>query len=87
MAEISQRVQDAIVILCTSLYAARQKDEVVRAAGDIVCRDLRRRLSGRRPSDRDLRATTRLGEQVAAGKFKSIEGVWTSEVLMSYQND
>jgi alkylation response protein AidB-like acyl-CoA dehydrogenase len=87
MAEISQRVQDAIVILCTSLYAARQKDEVVRAAGDVFCRDLRRKLSGRRPSDRDLRAVTRLGEQVAAGKFKSIEGLSAGEILMSYQND
>jgi alkylation response protein AidB-like acyl-CoA dehydrogenase len=87
MAEISQRVQDAIVILCTSLYAARQQDEVVRAAADVVCRDLRRKLSGSRPSDRDLRAVTRLGEQVVEGRFKSIEGLPTFDVLMPYQND
>ena len=87
MAEISQRVQDAVVILCTSLYAARQEDEIVRAAGDAFCRDLRRRLSGGRPSDRDLRAVTRLGEQVADGQFKSIAGLNAGEILMSYQND
>ena len=31
MSELSQRMQDAVTILCTSLYAARQSDEVVRA--------------------------------------------------------
>jgi alkylation response protein AidB-like acyl-CoA dehydrogenase len=87
MAEISQRVQDAIVILCTSLYAARQKDEVVRAAADSLCRDQRRKLSGARPSDRDLRAITRLGEQVVEGRFKSLDGLPQFDVLMSYQND
>ncbi|HVX16096.1 MAG TPA: acyl-CoA dehydrogenase family protein [Pirellulales bacterium] len=87
MAEISQRVQDAIVILCTSLYAARKQDEVVRAAADVVCRDLRRKLNGGRPSDRDLRATTRLGEQIVDGKFQAIEGLPDFGVLMPYQND
>ncbi|OYV85789.1 MAG: hypothetical protein B7Z73_12885 [Planctomycetia bacterium 21-64-5] len=87
MAEVSQRVQDAIVILCTSLYAARKNDEVVRAAADVICRDLRRKLTGSRPSDRDLRAVTRLGEQVVEGRFKSIEGLPTGEILMPYPND
>jgi alkylation response protein AidB-like acyl-CoA dehydrogenase len=87
MAELSQRVQDAITILCTSLYAARQKDEIIRAAGDVMCRELRRRLNGSHPSDRDLRAVTKLGEQVAEGRFKSIEGLAAGEILMAYDND
>lgn len=87
MAEISRRVQDAIIVLCTSLYAARQQDEVVRAAADTVCQELRRNLTGRRPSDRYFRSITRLGEQIAAGQFKSIAGLPTGEILMPYQND
>lgn len=87
MAEISQRVQDAIVILCTSLYAARKNDEIVRSAADVICRDLRRKLTGRRASDRDLRAITKLGEQVVEGRFKAIEGLPTGEIMMPYPND
>ena len=60
MAELSQRLQDAVVILATSLWAGRQSDEVVQAAADILCRDLTRRLTGRRPSDADFRAVTRI---------------------------
>ncbi|HEX7447159.1 MAG TPA: acyl-CoA dehydrogenase family protein [Pirellulales bacterium] len=87
MAEISRRVQDTIIILCTSLYAARQQDEVVQAAADTICQDLRRGLTGRRPSDRYFRAITKLGEQIAAGGFKSIAGLPTGDILMPYQND
>ncbi|HEX5443328.1 MAG TPA: acyl-CoA dehydrogenase family protein [Pirellulales bacterium] len=87
MAEISRRVQDTIIILCTALYAARQEDEVVQAAADTICQDLRRGLTGRRPSDRYFRAVTRLGERIAAGEFKSIAGLPTGDILMPYEND
>ena len=87
MAEISRRVQDVIIVLCTSLYAARQHDEVVQAAADTICQDLRRGLTGRRPSDRYFRSVTKLGEQIAAGGFKSIAGLPTGDILMPYQND
>ncbi len=87
MAEISRRVQDTIIILCTALYAARQQDEVVQAAADTICQDLRRGLTGRRPSDRYFRAVTRLGERIAAGEFKSIAGLPTGDILMPYETD
>jgi alkylation response protein AidB-like acyl-CoA dehydrogenase len=84
MAELSQRVQDLVVILTTSLYAAGQNDEVVRAAADVLCRDLTRKLEGRRPSDRDYRTVTKLGEAVESGGFKAIAGVEPGEILMRY---
>ncbi|HVW39340.1 MAG TPA: acyl-CoA dehydrogenase family protein, partial [Pirellulales bacterium] len=87
MAEISRRVQDAIIILCTSLYAARQQDEVVQSAGDLVCQDLTRQLTGRRASDSYFRKVSKLGEQIAAGGFKSIAGLSAGEILMPYEND
>ncbi|HVX61194.1 MAG TPA: acyl-CoA dehydrogenase family protein [Pirellulales bacterium] len=87
MAEISRRVQDAIIILCTSLYAARQQDEVVRTAADVICQDLTRPFDGRRPSDRYYRTVTRLGQQIVEGGFKSISGLPTGEILMPYEND
>jgi len=86
IAEISQRVQNAVVILCTSLYAARQDDELVRDAADVLCQDLRRDLTGNRPSDRYFRAVTQLGEAIANGEFKSIAGLEPDKILMSYSD-
>ncbi|MBX7165401.1 MAG: acyl-CoA dehydrogenase family protein [Pirellulales bacterium] len=84
MSELSQRVQDATVILCTALYASRQSDEIVRDAADVLCQDLTRRLTGERPSDQYFRAVTKLGEKIVDGGFKSIAGVQTDEILMAY---
>ena len=84
MSDLSQRLQDTIVILCTALYAARSDDEVVRAAADILCQDLTRKLTGKRPSDRYFRAVTKLGEMIADGGFKSIAGLHSDEILMPY---
>ncbi len=86
IAEISRRVQDAVVMLCSSLYASRQDDELVRDAADVLCRDMRRNLVGGRPTDSDFRAVTRLGEAVAEGRFKSIAGLKPDEILMPYEN-
>lgn len=85
MADLSQRIQDAIVILCTALYAAGA-DELTRSAADILCRDLTRRLVGAAPSDRYFRAVAQLGEAVAEGQFPALAGVPAEEILMSYEN-
>jgi alkylation response protein AidB-like acyl-CoA dehydrogenase len=84
MSELSSRIQDATVILCTALYAARQDDEVIRDAADIACQDLRRKLTGKRPSDSYFKAVSRLGAAVADGGFKSLAGVEPQEILMKY---
>lgn len=85
MSELSQRVQDAVVMLCTALYASRKDDELIRDAADILCRDLRRRLEGARPSDRYFRDVTRLGEAIAEGNFKPIAGLEPEEIMMPYK--
>ncbi len=84
MSELSSRIQKLIVILCTSLYAARQQDEVVRDAAGVICRDLARELTGARPSDNYFRAVTALGEKIADGGFQSIKDVHPDEILMPY---
>ncbi|MBX6313309.1 MAG: acyl-CoA/acyl-ACP dehydrogenase [Isosphaeraceae bacterium] len=87
MAELSQRLQDLVVILATSLWAGRQDDEVIRSAADILCQDLTRRLTGRRPSDAYFRQVTKLGETIASGGFKAIAGIEPEEILMPYENE
>jgi len=85
MSELSGRVQKLVVMLATALYAARQSDEVVRAAADAICQDLARELTGRRPDDRYFRSMNQLGESIAAGKFPAIGGVNSDEILMKYE--
>ena len=84
MSELSQRVQDLVVMLTTSLYAAGKNDAVVQAAADVLCRDLARRLTGKRPSDRDFRTVTRLGETIETGGFTALNGVQAEDILMKY---
>lgn len=84
MSELSSRIQNQVIILCTSLYASRQQDEIVQAAADILCQDLRRQLSGRRPTDKYYRAATSLGESIVDGGFQSIAGLEPDQILMPY---
>ena len=85
IAELSQRVQDLVVILATSLWAGRQSSEVVQGAADILCQDLTRRLTGKRPTDGYFRTVTKLGETIAAGGFEAIAGIKAEEILMPYK--
>lgn len=84
MAELSERIQKLVVILCTSLYASRQDDEVLQQAAHVLCRDLTRDLTGQRPTDRYFRETTALGATIVDGGFKSIAGLTPDEILMKY---
>jgi len=84
MAEVSQRIQDLITIVAVATWAARQPAEVVRDAADVLCSDLARRLTGRRPSDGDLRRATRLGAAVAEGGFPGLETIEPPAIMMEY---
>jgi hypothetical protein len=84
MSELSQRVQDLVVILTTSLWAAGNPSELVHGAADILCQDLTRKLTGQRPSDHYFRAVTKLGESIEAGGFSAIAGIEPEPILMTY---
>ena len=84
MAELSGRCQDLITILCTSLYGARQSDEIIRTSADIACQELVQKFTGKRPSNRFYKQVTQLGEAIADGGFKSIAGLEPDEILMAY---
>jgi alkylation response protein AidB-like acyl-CoA dehydrogenase len=86
MAAISTKIQNLLTMLCTMLYAARHDDEVIHAAANVLCLDLTRQITGGLPSDRYFRAVNQLGSTVLDGGFKSVAGVDTGEILMSYQN-
>ncbi|MFO0948156.1 MAG: hypothetical protein U1D30_19920 [Planctomycetota bacterium] len=85
MSEISQRIQDHVTMLVTAQWASKQENEVTRLAADILCQDLQRKLTGRRPTDGYYRAVTKLGSMVASGGFSAIAGVQAEEILYKYE--
>jgi alkylation response protein AidB-like acyl-CoA dehydrogenase len=86
MAELSQRVQDTVVILVAALWGGKQKEQVMVTAADILCQDLRRKLTGQRPSDSYFRDTGKLADLIIAGGFESLAGIPRAEILMKYEN-
>ncbi len=86
MAELSQRVQDTVVLLVTALWGHQQKDEAAVAAADFLCQDLRRRYTGQRPTDRYFRAASKLADLIFQGGFETLVGVPRQEILMKYEN-
>jgi alkylation response protein AidB-like acyl-CoA dehydrogenase len=85
MAELSQRCQDLITMLTTSLYGARHEDPLVQGAAEIFCESLRQKHLGRRPSNHYFRRTTELGAAIAEGQFRAIAGLEAEEILMPYE--
>ncbi len=84
IAEMSARIQDAVIILVTSLYAHSEGNSTLIAAADILCQDLRRKLTGERPSDSYFKAVSKLADQVIEGKFPGLSDVEASEILFKY---
>jgi alkylation response protein AidB-like acyl-CoA dehydrogenase len=84
MAELSQRIQDLVVILATACWAGRHGNGLVQAAADVLCQDLRRKLTGKRPTDAYFRTVTQLGEAIAEGGFEAIAGIEAEAILMPY---
>lgn len=86
MAELSQRVQESVIVLVTALWGNRQTEEATSAAADLLCHDLRRKLTGKRPSDRYFREASKLADLVIAGGFERIAGAPRAEIMRPYQN-
>ena len=84
IAEMSQRVQDTVVMLVTALWANNQNNEVITSIADLLCEDLRRKFTGERPSDAYFRKIGRVAETILDGGFTTLSGVPQLELMMSY---
>lgn len=84
MAELSGRIQSMIVMLATCLYAARQQDETIHLAAATLAQDLRNKLTGRRPSDRDFKQLGQLGAALAENSSSLLKDVPEVEIMMRY---
>jgi hypothetical protein len=85
MAELSGRIQTAVVILCTSLYAGHHPDELIRKAGSLLASQLTNQLLGRRPSDTFLRSITELGAELSDQKMPGSDEILDLPILMPYE--
>ncbi|MBB3209610.1 alkylation response protein AidB-like acyl-CoA dehydrogenase [Rhodopirellula rubra] len=85
MSALSLDIQSAVVMLVTSLYAGRSNDAITRTAGDVICRELRLRMEGGKPSDRDFRNVTGLGARIAAEGWSALDGVQSGKIMMPYK--
>jgi alkylation response protein AidB-like acyl-CoA dehydrogenase len=86
MAELSQRVQDAVTILVTALWGHRQKSEASKMAAHMGCQDLTRRITGKRSSDAYFKQVNEMADMVLKGGFEEIAGVPQAEIMMKYEN-
>ena len=85
MSALSSRLQDAVVILVTSMYAAHSSDPTTRMAADVVCQELRGRITGAHPSDTDFRRVTKLGATIAEDGWSELENVAAGEIMQPYK--
>jgi hypothetical protein len=86
MAELSQRIQDVVTILVTALWGHQKKNEVHVASADLLCQDLRRKLTGARPDDRYFKASSALADVILSGGYDELAGVPRAAILMPYEN-
>ncbi|EMI18627.1 Isovaleryl-CoA dehydrogenase [Rhodopirellula maiorica SM1] len=85
MSALSLDIQNAVVMLVTSLYAKASNDPVTRAAADTVCRELQLKISGGKASNADFRQVTELGSQIASQGWSELDGVASGEIMMPYK--
>lgn len=85
MASLSQKIQDEVVMLVTSLYASRQSDPLIHDAADVMCLDLKLRITGQRPGGNYFKTVCGLGKKIAENGFSLIAGVGEDELLQMYK--
>ncbi len=84
MSALSSKIQNAVVILVTSLYAQQSDDDVTKCAADTVCRELRRKITGKHATDKDFRQMTELGGRITNQGWMELQGVMSSKIMMAY---
>ena len=86
MSQLSSTQQHALVMLVTSLYAADSDDPTTRMAGEVICSELRRKITGGHDTDRDFRRVTELGVKIADEGWSELRDVTSGEILMPYKS-
>lgn len=84
IAELSQRIQDAVTMLVTCFWAQQQENQTLEMSADILCRDMRRKLTGDRPDDAYFKAASRLADIIIDGGFPGLAEIERADIVLSY---
>ncbi|MBA3993250.1 MAG: acyl-CoA dehydrogenase [Cyanobacteria bacterium DS2.3.42] len=84
IAEMSQRIQDAITMLVTCFWAHEQQNLCIEMSADILCQDLKRKLSGERPTDSYFKACSQLADMIIEGQFPGLNEVDRADIIFPY---
>jgi len=85
MVDLSEEVQNLMVIAVTALWAADKTDPTVQQAAEALCLKLREDIERPgRPSTKYNKLITRLGKQIAEEGSSLIDGALTNPVLQDY---
>jgi hypothetical protein len=84
IADLSQSIQDIVVILVTALWAHQDGNKVVQAATDILCQDLRRKITGEKPSDKYFRRLSQVADLIMEEGYPGMSDIDPASVLFSY---
>lgn len=85
MSQLSSDQQNALVLMVTSLYAADSTDSMTQVAAEVICGELRRKITGERETDADFKLVTKLGGQIADEGWNELRDVTSGEILMPYK--
>jgi len=84
IAEMSQRIQDAITMMVTCFWAQQVDNRVVEMAADILCQDMQRKLSGERPTDSYFKACSELADEIIKGGFPGLSEIDRADIVFPY---
>jgi alkylation response protein AidB-like acyl-CoA dehydrogenase len=84
IADLSQSIQDIVVILVTALWAHQDGNKVVQAATDILCQDLRRKITGEKPSDKYFRRLSQVADLIMEEGYPGMSDIDPASILFSY---
>ncbi len=84
MADESLRIQNLVTMLVTALWAESNGSELHTQAADVMCQELRHRITGQKLEGKYFKTVTKLGAAIADGGYSDIAGITPEEILMKY---
>ena len=80
MSILSRKIQNLITIMVTVCYAYAKADPMTAHIADISCENLKNKITGKHPTDEQIRKSVRLGEAIFYRRGKS----GYESILMQY---
>lgn len=84
IADMSAQIQDLITILVTACWAHGEGNPLYTASADILCRDLRYKLSGQSVPDKHYRRMSEVADMIVEQGYPGLNEIEPMPILFSY---